>query len=385
MITKTPTTVAPTFEITIDGAPVNYDSINSFDIMLSEGQHDLLKVGMSGIPTSYITEYMNLPVGLSLHTGSSYSESFSGYIANVVPKSVTAHGTVNNSPFQEVTLNVMGASYRMRGKKSRLWNGYKLSQIAEELAKTYRLSMDCPVDDRVFNQIAQSEESDWQFLNRCTKQLGYSLTCHGTHLHIFDQYKASSRNISAHKLLTVRRLANNGTPHPGQILSFNGSFMDRHPDGEYMDTVVSLNDGTSIFDVRTSEVLGKSEKAVFENRLNVHVDNYYEAIRTLESTNKDLYDYEATVTAVGMLGVRPGGVVDVDNYDSRFDGLWYVSDVTHRIASGIFTTELRIKRNFNSQLESPASVVPVTLVPDSIYDRTTRSWTARSNQYRVYS
>lgn len=386
MIRKNPQGVSPTFELTIDDAAVNYQALNSLKLTLGENRHDLLKIGMAGVPTRAITEYRTKAVRLDINTGPGYTETFTGYVENVLPGSKTNQGLLNRSPFHDVTIVCLGASYEMRGARSKVWEGYKLSDVAQEFANKYLLSLDVPMDNLLYNQVIQSEESDWQFLVRYAKLLGYSVTCHGTHLHIFDPYDASQRGISYNKLLTLRKGSRGGRPHPGVVLEFEGRFKDDHPDGVYKDTVVTVmqEDGTQ-FDVSTSDLKGLSGPARFTNRVSLHAESYEEAVRIIEATNKQMYDYEAQVKTVGMLGCRPGGVVDLDGYGGEFDGMWYVEGVEHNVTSGVFTTDLNIKRNVNSELNEYRNVPALTRVPEPYFDHRNNTWRTRRDQYRVYS
>lgn len=383
MIRKNPQGVSPSFDFTIDNAAVNYRALNSFDMTLTEGSHDILKIEMAGLPTRAITEYRGRPVRLDANTGPGYADTFIGYVDQVVPLSKTSQGTLNRSPFHDVTIIALGVSYSMRGAKSKVWEGYTLTQIAMEIAKKYSLSLDTPTVPMLSNTYIQKSESDWQFLSRIASIHGLSVTCHGTHLHLFDPFKAAKRGVSYHKLLTLRAGVNAGRPHPGSVIEFKGNFKNDHPDGVYKDTVVTvMQDNGDQFDVSTSSLSGATKPARFSNRLSESADNYAEAVKAIEAEAKDHYDYEATVQVMGILGCRPGGIVDLDSYGAEFDGLWYVTSVNHQITSGVFTTTLDIRKNVNSELENVYNVKKLDRVPESILKNDV--WKAKREQLNEY-
>jgi phage protein D len=202
----------------------------------------------------------------------------------------------------------------------------------------------------------QTSESDWQFLVRYSETLGYKVTCHGTHIHIFDPHRARDRSTSLHTLITGRAVAD-ARPMPGTVIKFEGEFARRQADGEYMDTVVPVTypDGTT-FDVRTSEVMKLSSPARFENRLTEDVGSYAEALRLVRAAGRDVYDYTAEANVVGMVGCVPGGMVKLNEYNAQFDGWWYVNEVTHKANTSAFTTELCLARNAASELEQSSGV-----------------------------
>ena len=81
-------------------------------------------------------------------------------------------------------------------------------------------------------------------------------------------------------------------------------------------------------------------------------------------------------------GVVPGGVVDLTEYDSNFDGLWYVHSVDHTLITGTFSTALKLKRNRSSQLQySPVDEFRDPPAPEWNKDR----WQARKATVNVYS
>lgn len=385
-IRRQPGTVSPKLELTINNVEVRYQALNGIELVMEENHHDMLKIKLNGIPPRAVTEYRNAGVYLYLDTGAGYTEKFEGYVEKVIPVSKVSGGLMNGSPFQDATLVCLGASYVMRGARNKVWDGYKLEDVAIELAKKHSLSLDVPKDNLLYTKVIQSQESDWQFLVRYAGMLGYSVTCHGTHLHVFDPYKAAGRTISFNKLLTTRATKMNLRPHPGMINEFRGEFKEDHYDGirNGITVTVMQPDGNQ-FDVSTKDTKGLTSGARVEYHLNTSVDNYQEAIRIINAESKKYYDYEAEVTVVGMLGCKPGGVVELDNYAAEYDGLWYVSKVHHMLgSSGVLLTTLGIKRNIESELNTETNTQVFTRVPDSKFDTLSNKWMTRRNQYRVY-
>jgi phage protein D len=346
MITQPYAAISPTLDIIIDGVPVDYESLMAVEFLLSENMHDAVSFEMAGVPTRALTEYRDRPVRLTASLGGNQRQDFVGRIVDIVPTSATAGGLMNSSPFQNGKLVCMGFSYEMRGSRSRVWNDYRLKDVVEQLSMEYGFSAALPRVEQRYNMSIQDTQSDWQFLVEEVQNHGLAMTMHGTHLHIFDPYGAYSRNTSIARLTTPTATKGDFTAFPGQILDFKGRFGERNPDGRYKETVVSVLAGGTTFDVSTG-----SGNARFEERLVEYADTYGEAMRLAEASRKKQYDFEATVTAVGMLGTVPGGVVIVDNYQNAdIDGPWYVRSIKHRIATGAFISELEIARNATSQL-----------------------------------
>lgn len=346
MITKTPYGLSPSFELSVDSAAVDYHALNRIEIDLIECKHDMVTIELGGIPTRAITDYQNKGVSLSVNTGANFAFDFSGYVADVRPTSRTYHGLVNNSPFQTADIVCLGASYDMRAKKNRVWDSYTLAAVAEELCAQYKFSLDVPADPLVFSPLAQVEESDWQFIVRYADMLGYSVNMHGTHMHIYDPYKATDRATSFHRLTTIKGTRGDIATTPGQVSEFKGRFSEDTSDN---DTIVTVRQGTTEFDVASSGQHENSRK--IHNRINGHIDSYENAVRVLDVARKHTYDYRARAMVSGVAGCVPGGVVTLDNYNSGFDGLWYVHAAKHILTSGVFLSDLDLSRNKDSELE----------------------------------
>lgn len=102
----------------------------------------------------------------------------------------------------------------------------------------------------------------------------------------------------------------------------------------------------------------------------------------LGAAQKKAYDYEATATVMFLPGAVPGGVVDLTEYNTSFDGLWYIYSVDHTLVTGNASTVLRLRRNRNSQLTySPVDQFKEPPLPEWDNDR----WRARKATVNVYS
>jgi phage protein D len=364
MIRKNAYGLSPNLDIAISGVPVDYMALNEVELFLEVNLHDMLVLTMAGLPTRAILEYRNRPVRCVIDLGAGYVQEFTGYVIDVRPTAVTANGLLNGHPFQDVKIVCLGASYQMRSGSSKVWQDRPLQDVASEFSNVYRFSTDVPADHLVLSPMIQDNESDWQFIVRYASLMGFETTMHGTHLHIFDPYKAFTRASSFNRLRSPKNLANNLASQPGQIASFKASFSERHADGKYMDTVITVHqDDNTIYDVYLRNLRGLTAPARFNNRLQESVDTYEQAIRAIEVESKSTYDYNAEIVVSGLPGCIPGGLVEVDSYDSpETDGLWYVKSIHHSVTSGVFTSTLNVAKNVDSELVASA-VQPFTAPP----------------------
>lgn len=353
MIPKELYGVSPTYDLRILDVPVDPKRIVAFKLSMNEHQHDMLTISMVGIPPRAVTDYQDAPVTLLAHTGA-FKETFTGYVRDIRPE-YEQGTTVEKSPFYTADIVCLGTSSDMRGKQNKAWKGYAFEQVIEELSRKYGWSYSIPITGMVYPAVVQGNESDWQFLNRFTKMHGYGLTFHDTHLHVYDPYVADNRAVSSHKLTTN----SNGdmNPVPGRILQFKGNFYAESTTRDYSIAVQAANG--SVYEVSTGTGADRVD------RVDEYAPSHSVAERIIKSKQIEEYDYTATAKTLGLLGAKPGGVVDI-TYQAAFDGLWYVQSVTHEIAKGSFVTTLAIARNIDSELHSPSAVEQYRMPPPPV-------------------
>ncbi len=384
MILKTPYGLSPSFNLTIGGAAVDYQAINSIEIEMEANKHDLMTFDMAGIPSRAVTEYRNKPVRLTFDTGPGYADEFSGYIVEVCPHDSTSTGMLNGSQFQNVVIKCIGASYIMRGAKSDRWENSTIENVVNAVATKYGFSYDVPHVAPAWPIIIQDNESDWQFLVRYAGLLGLQVSAHNTHIHVYDPFKAAERQISFNRLIT--NLAANGSiaPVPGKIADFRGSFADRHANGVYKNTLVTVQqDNGAVYDVTSQDVFNVTGTALVEDRISGYVDSYADAEFAIQSRSKGEYDYDAQVLVGGLAGCQPGGIVDLHKYNAEYDGLWVVESVKHTLTSSAFISELSIRKNAISELSQRQTGVKFRPPPAPVFDGV--AWRASRKQvHRVY-
>jgi hypothetical protein len=341
-----------TLEVTIGGVPVDYSSMTSITIEYDENKHDLATIRMSGLPAQAVVDYRGAPVEIVFYTSPSYRDTFIGYVEEVNPVSETRQGLINGSPIQDATLTCLGASYGMRGDRSKIWEDISLLDITDHMAYTYGFSYSVPDTGIRYHSKLQHDESDFSFLSRQAREHGLSMSVHGTHIDVWDPFDALSRRKALFYASGIKNAFTNTQPSPGQITKFKASFGRNAADGVYKDTSVSvLGDRGVTFDVTSSKVLGVAP-GQFPHRQSVVVDSYAEAENIIKAESRKHYDYTAKLEVLGIAGALPGTVLLVDGFNTEYDGYWYVRGVKHTITTGVFSSVLDVARNATLQFEN---------------------------------
>jgi hypothetical protein len=383
MIFKSSHPLSPEVEISIPGVGFDYMAIKRLTLELSENKHDALKILVTGINPRRVIEFLNTPVDVKW-SHNDLSHRFVGYITHIDPEHQARQGLVRGSPLQISTVYCLGASFDMKQKRNNVWDDVTLDVVVREIAQRYRYSVATPRDDFVFHRIVQGGESDWELLSRLCSQLGYSLTIHGTHIHIFDRYKALSRDTSLTSLTVPGRRS--GAIQPGQIMSFNASLGYLTPEGNVNEETLSVLDNQGKINVLTSGkpggTLGKKLPGLFTDELSHTSLSVSDARRELQNRQRSKYPFTAHVEATGTIGVVPGGLVDVQDFDSQFDGLWYVTDVSHVLTRDKYYTDLSIIKDSLNGTPRRTGTTRANRPPTSVLRP--NKWQASTQKVTVY-
>lgn len=348
MIYQSSSPLSPAITVIIDGVPVNYTSVVGAELVLEEDKHDLLVLKLLGVPPQLLHEYLMAPVVFTIDSGPSRSQTFVGYVSNVEPVSQSSNGYMNGSPFQQVDIYCVGASFSMKVTNSKSWNPPTLNNVVSSMSKKYGFSADFPKSKYVPINMAQTAESDWSFLVKVVNKYSFKMTIHGTHIHVWDIYNSTGRASSYHELFTPNSQIG---AHPCTILKFDGFFGSLSPTGYSSSTTVSYLDRQgSSFAVNTRTLrersgLGRTIKPGVENFVSSSTQSFEEAQKELLRIRKNNMPFTAKVQIAAGAGIIPGGVVNVLNYGSEFDGLWYVKSVKHNVHQNHYTSDLELTKD----------------------------------------
>jgi hypothetical protein len=351
MIFKSSSQLSPNVEVSIDNVPVNYMTLQRITVEEKENMHNLAMLDFIGMNTELIHEYLGAPITFSIELPGKDIFTFHGYITFAEPVSVAHDGVVNNSPFQTTRLYCFGPSYEMKSKQSRVWENNTISEIATQIADKYKFSVSVPNDTYRFPRLVQSGQSDWQFLVTAAERLGYSVLMDGTHIRIWDPYSALYQNVSYTMLLTIRGGRGDVSPQPGQILSFEGRIGAVTPDGSRStDTIHMLDKSGQLLSVTNSTDFESSGLATglapkFNNVLTANADSFDTANRLVTGALRRKFPMTASLEVVSDPSIKPGGIVNINEYNTEFDGFWYVKSVRHEITQSYMQTYLEIARD----------------------------------------
>lgn len=330
------------FNVALTGATLERTSIQTVSIELAENMHNIATMEVAGIPPQYLTEYLNLPITISVAVGSQSSYTFYGYVYSLEPVSKNKDGLVNKSPFQTTRVVCFGATYSMRGKRTRSWENYTLAQIAKELADKYSFSVSVPNDPFVFSRFVQAEKSDWQTLVEAANYLGYRVWSTGTNIDIWDPYSALSR-IGSRPMYAMSGNQGALNARAGQVLKFTAQVGSAV---KTADTIHALVDN-DIFTLSFNESsgYGRTIQSPYQDEVAENAVSVDMAEAALKGRNRNKMSITANVEVVSDPSIRPGMVISLQKYDSGIDGFWIVKSARHEMFRGSAMSYVELMRD----------------------------------------
>jgi phage protein D len=377
-------------DVSIDGVAVDYTTVERVDIDLRENEHDLATLVLAGISPLSITDYVDRPVKIKI--GVSYSEGFTfcGYVNHVKPSHKVTSGRVNGSLFQEAHLYCLGASSVMRGKKNRVWNDFRVSQMVSDLSIAYNLSYSCPDSTPTIPRLVQRGTSDWEILVRACRYSGLAVNVHGTEIHVHDPMQAIRYGAPSARLSTVADPVGHDSLM-GRILEFDAALGTSHAYGDVNPEQISILDDTgALLTAKSSDLLvgaaayGAPVTTGTVDVLPVEAISMKDARRKLSATRASSDAYVAKVSTTGVAGPIPGSVVRLAGFASKFDGVWLVRELNMKFNRGHFITEFGIgRRTQGDDYRGQAPMFAYDVAPEGRLQSGT--WRSSLRRAHVYS
>jgi phage protein D len=323
----------------IDGAPFR---LSHFRYTQAKYQHELAYLTFNEWDTSIDFIKPGIPVDFEIKDPKGVKK-FYGYVHHVEPSKTP--GSDN------VTVVVIGASYLLKQARQEVYKNITASELAISIAKRYNFSYGVTPHPRVYPQIAQSGQSDWQLLVRLAKQCGYSLRAENTELY----FKPLDEDFSAYKGEALRFYMNDANnPEGSTIYSFKpivGETLSFDDSGTKSATAIS---GMSIRDAKTAFAVTKQNSEVtvrtgkqkeFFDRFDTHtvVTDYASAVYEAEALDMlTRYPYRASVEVLGNTELKPDMPIYLEGLGEDYSGYWTIIDTEHIIDNLVYTTKLTV-------------------------------------------
>lgn len=341
---------APLHNVFVDIAGFDYGSIERIDINLRENEHDHVRFILGGIHPLSVTEYIDMPVRVVVEVGYNDGFVFCGYINHVQPTHKVTSGRANRSLFQEAWVHCLGASSLLRGKRTKVWDNFRVLKMVQDMSVDYQLSYSCPNNTPVIPRMAQRGESDWATLTQACVASGLAVNVHGTEIHVWNPYTAVRYGAPSALLESVDTPAGPAAGVPGRIYEFEGSFGTSGSGNVNTKTMVLMGVDGEEHTVKSSDLYGTTGygtalTSTLTDTIAVEAQSPEDARRKLVADRAYSDAFTAKVTTTGVAGPIPGSVVGIEGFKSEFDGAWLVREMNMKFNRGHFISEFGLARS----------------------------------------
>jgi phage protein D len=307
--------------------------------------------------------------------GKDFSREFVGYIHDIKPS--MSPGT------KTIAITLIGASYSLKQAKQRVFENMTADKIVSQIAAEHGFAVFAEPHPRVYEQVAQTGQTDLQLMSRLARQCGYSLRLENTTIYFQSLTTDYVKNRQSAPVFEMRD-AND--PEGSTLYSFNltvgesVNYVDAYKSASQVGGVdpVTISPVITTNQIRPDTMRDKSQPEIFDNYATEIVAPSYEAAYyeayALDQKNK--FPYRATAKVIGNPNVRPDQPVYLSGIGADYTGYWIVLSSRHDIVETqpnvfTYTTVLEVGADSLGQ----ASVMESLLVtaPSAT---TTRSLTA---------
>jgi len=254
---------------------------------------------------------------------------FVGYIHDINPE------ITPGKAFVKMTL--IGASYKLKQARQRVFTNVTASQVVEQIAQEYSLQAIVEPHPRVYEQIVQAGQTELQLITRLAKQCGYTFRIQNTSVFfqgLTSEYTYQRRNAKSF----IMREAND--PAGSTLYSFNLTLGEsiRYPDAYKSATQVGGVDAHKInsvlvTDTRLDSLRETSRTELFDS---YSVDTvapsydaaYYEAIGV---NQRNRFPYRARIEVLGTPTLGPDKPIYLGGIGKDYTGYWIVLSARHHI------------------------------------------------------
>ena len=302
--------------------------------------HETLNVFLKNWAFNIDNLLTGTPVEVTLR-GHRTNRKFIGYVHHAKP---------DISPTRNfVELFLIGASFVMKQQEQKVWLNTSATNVAIEIAKKHNFAYKVTPHSRVFDQLTQGGESDWEFLVKLAKQIGYTMRAENTTL-IFEPITQNytDTRASAH----IYRMGDIGSANITDIFSFKPLIGESTPFVDAKKSVVAVSGADGINSAPVSfatqdDVTAMRRKvgAPLFDRYDTHTvapsfsAAKYEADAAVQ---RNRYPYRATADVYGDPALSPDSPVYLSNVGKDYSGFWTVLEAEHTIKDQKFVTTLEL-------------------------------------------
>lgn len=311
---------------TIDIKP---EQVLSFTLNSGRYSHEMAEIKFRDWDVQFNSIRPGTPVNCVLKSTDS-SRNFYGYVHHI--KTSTTPGK------RFVTLHVIGASYKLKQARQRVYVNQTADRIVESIAKEYNFAYYTEPHPRVYPQVVQAGHTDLELMTRLAKQCGYSLRVQNTEIYFQSLTRDYQVMRSSAPVFAMREQSD---PAGSTIYSFSLTA------GESIVYSDSYKSATAVGGI--DPITGAAFKSTTQDRSvstrTLYQPEFFDSFATktvapgfaetiyeaVAAEERNRFPYRATVSVVGYPKLRADMPIYLDGLGKDYSGYWIVLAAQHRV------------------------------------------------------
>jgi hypothetical protein len=331
------------YNIKVDDLSVNLSDSELINVEIgnSENSHEYALI-TTQLSKSQIKEFVDKTISFT-YGKTSQTNNFYGYVVSISP----------NKDYQKdttVDIYCMGTTWHMQSGNPKFIVGKTVPDAFDEVVRPYNLGVQADSHPYKWPALAQSAESDWQFLQLIASKIGYCIY----------NYRGIVRLVDPVRILTTTGIYRSYLQGDDVIDPTRGLY-DWSATSQSLQVRDSIKPSFGYFEgafpskegqPKPQPALSKALTTPYKLNTSSPISNSGMAKTYSDAWNRrvDYWDQQATARINGDALLVPGVNVSVQVSGARsapneYDGTWLVREVKHSLSHNSFQTLVSLSRD----------------------------------------
>lgn len=331
-------------DITIDGELLNLTSSELRQVRVSnmENSHEAAVI-TTQVSKNKISSYINKRIQFTYGPKRS-SKTFYGYVITV---------NVNQEYQQDAMVDILclGPSWPMQSGSPKFFVNKTAPDVFADIVTGYKLGCQTYTHPYNWPALAQTTESDWEFIQTLATRIGY----------VIYMYDAIVRLVDPHKVVTDTGIFRRYI-RADDLLDPSRQLLDFSPISQSLKIRDNIAPTFGFFDGTDATVSQQFDKAVpyrFSTEVPIRDKAMAKTYSDAWQKMPDFWNLQAAARINGDVLVIPGINIDIQvssNSSGRneYDGSWLVRGIEHSFTNNSFQTQLKLAKDASNN--TPANV-----------------------------
>ena len=326
-------------QIKVKGEALQMETLKQVAITNDQGSHEDVNLSVS-LTTSQVDALQDGPISFSYGPRASLGR-FYGYVSEIAPSR-------NYQANLMYDLHCIGATRPLQQSgQPRFYVKKSITTVLADLIKARSLGVQIENSDFLWPTLAQTSESDWEFITLWAKRCGYAVYNYNGVVRIVDPLRILNESGPVIRLIKGDEVLDKSRV----LLDFNPTAYSKKKPKYIHPAFGYFNNGKARITHEVSDTYNfQSSPTILDKTMADFVTKAWES-------SVDNWVQKATARIQGNTTLHPGVVISVQISGSSviqhdYDGLWLVTGTHHDLTAGSFQTSLNLARDNKKRLSN---------------------------------